>query len=122
MAGGGGKPFPDPVAGSEPKPPARQRRSGGRHRCRARERKSEREREREGEDDRLDILGPAGYPKADRVLLAIGVPTCLSGRYGSTEPSLCGKVGYLLDYWAADRVLSAHQLLIGALSASQRPT
>ena len=35
---------------------------------------------------------------------------------------LSGKVGYLLGYWATDMVLSAHQLPIGALSASQRPT
>jgi len=76
-------PPPDPTAGDEPKSLAR-RRSGGRHWCRARERKSEREREREGEDDRLDILGPVGSPKADRDPSANRVPTCLSSRYGST--------------------------------------
>jgi hypothetical protein len=93
VAGGATSPPLDPAAGGEPKLPARRRRSGGRHRCRARERKSEREREREGEDDLLDILGHVSYPKADRVLSAIRVPTCLSGRYGSTGLSYLARSG-----------------------------
>ena len=47
------------------------------------------EREREGEDDRLDILGHVGYPKADRDLSTNGVSTGLSGQYGESFTKTC---------------------------------
>ena len=68
---------------------------------------AKREREHEGEDDRLDILEPVGYPKADMDLSANRVPTGLSGRYGSTRLSCVAWSGAIVGCWVADRALSA---------------